>query len=236
MSACYHTAPCWPFVPAPFHPLLHWHACHHPAPCWPFVSAPVGHSCPPPQPQLNMSLTNLDPRWHCERAYTHKAAGGRSAPIWAAGGRLGLGGWCLQRTAVRTVPAMQHWYERSNFHHIPLLIQPHSAGWSSSSWTPPPSSSATTTTAGRRKMTRTRTSAGGCAPVRLVFVGDCEPTRRALLCKEGVMVEVRASAGGCAPVRRCRPVWEAVSLQGGPSAAYRRGGGGEGASSGCAPR
>lgn len=34
--------------------------------------------CPnSPLHQLNMSLTNLDPRWHCERAYTHKAAGGR---------------------------------------------------------------------------------------------------------------------------------------------------------------
>lgn len=27
--------------------------------------------------QLNISLANLDPRWHCERSYTHKTAGGR---------------------------------------------------------------------------------------------------------------------------------------------------------------
>jgi hypothetical protein len=34
--------------------------------------------CPnSPLHQLNISLANLDPRWHCERSYTHKTAGGR---------------------------------------------------------------------------------------------------------------------------------------------------------------
>ena len=38
-------------------------------------------SCPHTA-QLNISLANLDPRWHCERSYTHKTAGGRWVVHW----------------------------------------------------------------------------------------------------------------------------------------------------------
>ncbi|KAL4420414.1 hypothetical protein ABPG75_010070 [Micractinium tetrahymenae] len=38
-------------------------------------SAPA-HTASSPIHQLNMSLTNRDPRWHCERAYTETFAGG----------------------------------------------------------------------------------------------------------------------------------------------------------------